>query len=120
MEIYKEFKFEAAHRLIGVPADHPCARIHGHSYRLVVYVRGRPDERVGWVQDFGEIKRVCQPLVDRLDHQYLNEIEGLEQSTAERIAQWFWRGIRPSLPGLDRIELKETATSGVVYRGEDE
>lgn len=117
VEIYKEFKFEAAHRLINVPASHKCARLHGHSYRVRVYLEGPLDPQTGWVMDFADLKKVCKPLIEQLDHSYLNDIEGLEQSTAERIAIWFWDRLKPSLPLLTRIEVRETATSGAIYRG---
>jgi 6-pyruvoyltetrahydropterin/6-carboxytetrahydropterin synthase len=117
VEIYKEFKFEAAHRLINVPSTHKCAKLHGHSYRVRVYLDGPIDPVVGWVMDFADLKRVCKPLIDQLDHAYLNDIEGLEQSTAERIAVWFWDRLKPSLPLLVRIEVRETVSSGAIYRG---
>lgn len=120
MEIYKEFKFEAAHKLDGVPPGHKCARLHGHSYRVRVYLRSsKLDPKVGWLMDFSQVKRVCKPLIEKLDHQYLNDIPGLERSTAEMIAVWFWNQLLPHLPLLSAIEVKETATSGAVYRGEN-
>jgi len=119
VEIYKEFKFEAAHRLTGVPPDHKCARLHGHSYRVRVYLRSDSlDPAVGWLMDFAGVKAVCKPLIDQLDHNYLNDIQGLEQSTAELIAVWLWRQLKPKLPLLHAVEVKETATSGAIYRGE--
>jgi 6-pyruvoyltetrahydropterin/6-carboxytetrahydropterin synthase len=117
MEIFKEFKFEAAHRLEHLPEGHKCRRLHGHSYRLRVYVRGEIDPKTGWVMDFAEIKGVVGPLVERLDHAYLNEIEGMGISTSEGICVWLWGQIAPKLAGLSKIELWETATSGAVYSG---
>jgi 6-pyruvoyltetrahydropterin/6-carboxytetrahydropterin synthase len=120
VEIFKEFKFEAAHRLTHLPDGHKCKQLHGHSYRLRVHVRGKIDPKMGWVVDFDEIKKACAPLIDRLDHTFLNEVEGIGTSTSEGICVWFWRHLRPKLPGLARVELWETATSGAVYSGEDE
>ena len=120
MEIFKDFKFEAAHRLFGLPEGHKCARLHGHSYRVRVVVRGRADPARGWVIDYAEIKRAVQPTIDLLDHAYLNDVEGLSQSTTENLAVWLWPRIKAGLPGLCRVEVWETATSGVIYRGEDE
>ena len=120
MEIFKEFKFEAAHRLSNQPDGHKCKNLHGHSYRVRVFVRGKVEPSMGWVIDFDEIKRVCQPLIDRLDHSFLNEVEGLSTSTSEGLCLWLWRRIKPALPGLARIEMWETATSGAIYSGEDE
>jgi 6-pyruvoyltetrahydropterin/6-carboxytetrahydropterin synthase len=119
MEIFKEFGFEAAHRLPHVPEGHKCARLHGHSFRVEVHVAGLLDARLGWVMDFGELKAVVRPLIEQLDHQYLNEIEGLENPTSEVLARWLWVRLHPSLPGLARIVVRETCTSGCTYAGED-
>jgi 6-pyruvoyltetrahydropterin/6-carboxytetrahydropterin synthase len=120
MEVFREFTFQAAHSLPGAPEDHKCRRLHGHSYRVSVHVRGPVDPRVGWVTDFAEIKRAVQPLVDRLDHRLLNEVEGLGHPTSENVARWFWSRLRPALPGLCQVTVRETDTSGCTYRGEDE
>ena len=83
MEIFREFNFEAAHRLPHVPEGHKCSRLHGHSYRFTIHVAGPLHENLGWVMDFGDIKKVVKPIVDDLDHYYLNDIAGLENPTSE-------------------------------------
>src|SRR5437588_730400 len=88
MEIFKEFTFEAAHRLPHVPEGHKCARLHGHSFRVALHLTGPVEPESGWLMDFGEIKERFQPLYNQLDHHYLNEIEGLENPTSENIARW--------------------------------
>jgi 6-pyruvoyltetrahydropterin/6-carboxytetrahydropterin synthase len=118
MEIFKEFTFEAAHLLPNVPAGHKCARLHGHSFRVKVYVRGPVDPHLGWVADFADLKTAFRPLHDRLDHRYLNDIEGLENPTSENIARWIWTHLQPALPGLSRVVVRETCTSGCVYTGD--
>ena len=120
MEIYKDFTFEAAHRLPNVPEGHKCARLHGHSFRVRVTVQGPLQPRIGWVMDFADLKQAFRPILDQLDHRYLNEIAGLENPTSEELARWIWRALRPALPGLSAIEVRETCTSGCVYRGEDD
>lgn len=120
MEIYKEFIFEAAHRLPNVPEGHRCARLHGHSWRGTIYVQGPIGEQTGWVMDYGEIKRIFAPIYDQLDHHYLNEIEGLENPTSEVLAIWIWRQLKPVLPNLSKVLINETCTSGCLYQGEDE
>jgi len=117
MVIYKRFVFDSAHFLPNVPQGHKCKNIHGHTYTLTVYLEGDLDEELQWVMDFKDLKDVVNPIVDRLDHQLMNEIEGLENPTAERIAVWIWDRIQPKLPLLSKIELKETPTSGVIYEG---
>ena len=118
MEIFKEFTFEAAHRLPNVAEGHKCARLHGHSFRVEIHVTGMPDSDAGWVMDFGDIKDAFKPLYDQLDHYYLNEIVGLENPTSENLARWIWVRLKPDLPGLSQIVVRETCTSGCVYRGE--
>jgi 6-pyruvoyltetrahydropterin/6-carboxytetrahydropterin synthase len=120
MEIYKEFTFEAAHRLPHVPEGHKCARLHGHSFKATVYLRGNVSRETGWVMDFGQVKAAFQPLYEQLDHHYLNEIEGLENPTSEMLARWIWRKLIPVLPALTKVVVNETCNSGCIYYGEDE
>lgn len=117
MEIFREFTFEAAHRLPGVPSEHKCARLHGHSYLLEVHIAGEVDPTRGWVMDFADIKAAVRPVIDQLDHYYLNEVPGLENPTSENIARWAWEKLAGTLP-LTTIVVRETCTSGCVYRGE--
>lgn len=119
MDIFKEFTFEAAHRLPNVPEGHKCARLHGHSFRVELHVGGRVGPASGWVLDFDEIKRAFQPVLAQLDHRYLNEIEGLANPTSEHLARWIWERVKPALPSLVAVVLRETCTTGCVYRGEE-
>lgn len=110
MRITKAFTFEAAHRLPHLPAGHKCGRLHGHSFKVEVSVSGDIDRRTGWVMDFADIKEVCKPLIDKLDHTYLNDIDGLENPTSEIIAQWIWERLDGRLHGLSRVIVHETCT----------
>jgi 6-pyruvoyltetrahydropterin/6-carboxytetrahydropterin synthase len=117
VDLFAEFSFEAAHRLPNVPAEHKCARLHGHSFHVRVTVTGPVDPRLGWVIDFADVKRAFAPLHAQLDHYYLNEVEGLENPTSEVLAQWIWSRLTPALPMLSAVEVRETCTAGCVYRG---
>lgn len=117
MELFKEFTFEAAHRLPHVPEGHKCGRLHGHSFRIELHVRGPVDPHLGWVMDFAQLKDAFQPLYDQLDHHYLNEIQGLENPTSENLACWIWDRLKPELPELSKIVVRETCTSGCIYGG---
>lgn len=117
VELVKDFRFEAAHYLPNVPEGHKCRRIHGHSFRGEVSVRGPIDPRLGWVIDFAELRDAVDPVVRELDHYLLNEISGLENPTAERLAIWIWNRIAPALPSLHRVTIEETCTSRCHYRG---
>ena len=72
----------------------------------------------GWLMDFAELKQKFAPLEDQLDHRFLNEIPGLENSTSENIARWIWTRLKPTVPHLHAITIHETCTSKCIYRGE--
>jgi 6-pyruvoyltetrahydropterin/6-carboxytetrahydropterin synthase len=117
VELVKEFRFEAAHYLPNVPEGHKCRRMHGHSFRGEVVVKGEVDPHTGWLIDFADLKAVVRPIVDRLDHYLLNEIEGLENPTSEMVAIWLWKQLQSQLPQLFRVTVEETCTSRCNYFG---
>ena len=118
VELRKTFQFEAAHKLPNVPADHKCARLHGHSFRVEVVVAGECDPRAGWLMDYAEISEAFRPLMDQLDHYYLNDIPGLENATSENLSKWIWDHLKPRLPWLTEIAVAETCMSRCIYRGQ--
>ncbi len=118
--IYKEFRFEAAHKL---PNYHgKCSRLHGHSWVGRVYVKGNKlidhGPKQGMIIDYGDISQYIQPLLDDfLDHYYLNETTGLENPTSENISRWIFEKLeKVGLPGLYAVEIRETCTSGCTYK----
>lgn len=117
MDIFKVFHIEAAHRLTGVPPAHKCARLHGHSFRVEIHVSGDVDPHTGWVMDFAEIKAIFAPIYAQLDHNYLNDIPGLDNPTSEQLAVWIWNALKPSLSRLSKVVVHETCTSGCAYTG---
>jgi len=117
LEIYKEFQFDAAHYLPLVPEDHKCRHMHGHTYRVLITAKGHVNQDRGWVEDFGFLKLAWEPLSRQLDHKILNEVDGLENPTAEHIAIWIWDRLISTIPGLHSVEVKETPSSGAIYRG---
>jgi 6-pyruvoyltetrahydropterin/6-carboxytetrahydropterin synthase len=118
MDIFNRFTLEAARRLPHLPAEHPCSRVHGHSFQIEIQVSGPLDAKLGWVIDFADIQLAWQPIHATLDHRYLNEVAGLENTTSELLAQWIWQRLLPALPGLSKIVVMETPTSGCIYCGE--
>ena len=118
VRLIHEFRFEAAHRLPNVPDGHKCARLHGHSFKVEIAVKGPVDEKTGWFIDFDELYELWQPLHDKLDHHYLNEIPGLENPTSENLAGWIWRALKPNLPSLVRVTVFETCEARCEYEGE--
>lgn len=110
--ITKLYRFEAAHRLPRVPAGHPCGRLHGHSYQLILEFVGTPDPEHGWFLDYGDIDSLISPLIESFDHHDLNSI--LENPTAENLAAYVCDRIRTNpltrLLGaeLSKVTIKET------------
>jgi 6-pyruvoyltetrahydropterin/6-carboxytetrahydropterin synthase len=103
-ELARQFRFEAAHTLPGRAVDaEPSRRIHGHSYRAEVVVRGEPDPHTGMVVDFGLFERALEGARDGLDHRFLDEVSGLGPATMENLAAWVWRTVAPGCPGLARV-----------------
>ena len=118
VELNREYSFEAAHCLPRVAPDHPCARMHGHSFRFEVAVSGEIDPDMGWLTDFDHISSVVEPLVrGELDHRSLNDVLGLENPTSEMLCAWLWKRLSPLLPGLSAIIVHETCTARCTYRG---
>ena len=117
MDIFNIFHLEASRRLPRLPAEHPCSRLHGHSFRIEVHVAGPLDPDLGWVLDFADVQAAWQPIHQALDHRYLNDIPGLENPTSEHLAVWLWERLQPALPGLAKVVVMETHASGCVYTG---
>ena len=113
MELYTDFRFEAAHRLPKVPEGHKCARLHGHSYRVRITIEGDVDPETGWIIDFDDIKTAFDPLLDQLDHHYLNEVAGLENPTSETLCHWIWQRLKPHLAELTEVEISEEDQGGI-------
>lgn len=119
MEIERTFAVEAAHWLPRAPNGHKCRRLHGHSFRITVTIRGEPDPGTGWVLDFADLKVAFAPLHETLDHQLLNEIDGLDNPTSENLAIWCWQRLADRLPGLWCIEVQETCVARCrIFRGD--
>lgn len=118
MELRKTFQFEAAHLLPHLPKTHKCRRLHGHSFKVEVAVSGPCDPKLGWVMDYADIAAAFQPIWEELDHNYLNEIRGLENPTSENMARWIWQRLKPRLPLLTELVVAETCFAQCVYRGE--
>ena len=113
-----EFRFEAAHRLPMVPPDHKCARLHGHSFKIELSIRGRVDEQTGWFIDYQALYDLWEPLHQELDHRYLNEVDGLANPTSELLAKWIWDRVKPQLPPLCRVTIFETCVARCEYEGD--
>jgi 6-pyruvoyltetrahydropterin/6-carboxytetrahydropterin synthase len=114
----KDFTFEAAQTLPNAPEGHKCRQMHGHSFKVEVTVEGERDAKVGWFYDHADISRAMRPLLEKLDHGYLNEVPGLENPTIENMCAWFWERLAPLCPGLAEIVVHETPTARCSLRAQ--
>ena len=117
MIVYKKFNVESARSLPNVPETHPCYQLHGHSFKIIISVKGQLDKHTGFVTDFQEIENAFNPIKKILDHSFLKKIEGLSNPTSENICIWIWDKIESSIPNICEIEIKETDSTGCIYRG---
>lgn len=117
ISVAHRFRFEAARRLPRLPADHPCARVHGHGFEVEVEVAGPLHAELGWVADYAQLAAVWGEVAGELDHAYLNDVPGLENPTSELIAVWLWSRLVQRLPGLVAVSVMETPTTRATVRG---
>ena len=118
VRLVHEFKFEAAHKLPKVPPGHKCQRLHGHSFKIELAVSGPVNPDTGWFIDFGVLYEAWQPLFEQLDHNYLNDVAGLENPTSENLAKWIWDKMKTKLPSLAQVTVFETCDARCEYTGE--
>jgi 6-pyruvoyltetrahydropterin/6-carboxytetrahydropterin synthase len=119
-EISRSYRIEAAHRLPNLPADHKCARLHGHSFEVTLVVRGELDPTLGWILDFAAIDRAFAPVFALVDHRYLNEVPGLENPTSEVFARWVMERVTLPAGRLARVVVSETCTSSCTVYADGE
>ena len=117
VELVKEYRFEAAHKLPNVPAGHKCHRLHGHSFKIELVIVGPVNDKTGWFIDYGDLDVAWDPLYQVLDHNYLNEVPGLENPTSEHLARWVFDRLKKTLPALSAITVFETCDARCTYRG---
>ena len=118
MQIYKEFTFEAAHFLPSAEAGHPNSRIHGHSFYVRVTVEGEPDARTGLVFHFDDLAAAIGEVRSALDHQFLNEVNGIGAPTLENITVWIWNRLEGKIRGLSEVHIsRPSCHEGCIYRG---
>ncbi len=114
-ELSQSFTIESARFLPHLPQEHPCSRIHGHSFLIRLIIRGPVDQKIGWVMDYSDIQKAMEPILKLTDHQQLNKVQGLENPTTETLCQWIYNKLKNQLPLLHQVEIKETATTSCVY-----
>ncbi|MFN5514106.1 MAG: 6-pyruvoyl trahydropterin synthase family protein [Cyanobacteriota bacterium] len=113
--VTKQFHFSASHIIVGVPAEHPCGRLHGHNYIVELVLSAETLDPIGFVVDYNDLKPF-QALIDReLDHRHLNDV--LPGSTsAEALAYYLFQKARPLWPQLVAVRVSETPKTWAEYR----
>ena len=110
-------RFESARRLTKVPKEHPCSNLYGLAFKLEIHIQGEMDRDSGFVLDFNEIEKSFSQIYKQIDHNYLNDIEGLENPTSEVLIEWIWNNLKPELRQLTKLVLWENEVSKVEYYG---
>ncbi|WP_367679772.1 6-carboxytetrahydropterin synthase QueD [Buchnera aphidicola] len=114
--LFKDYTFEAAHKLPNVAKEHKCYKLHGHSFLIRISIKGEINNDTGFILDFKQIDDVFKPIQVKLNHSYLNVIKGLENPTIEILSRWIWKKLKPKLNELYSIKINETFTSGCIYK----
>jgi 6-pyruvoyltetrahydropterin/6-carboxytetrahydropterin synthase len=119
-ELSKQFRFDAAHTLNRSIDTESSRRIHGHSYRAEVTVRGRPDQVTGMVVDLGMLERMMAEARDGLDHRFLDEINDLGPPTMENLSRWIWGRLSPQIGNLFKVSVyRDSSGEACSYWGEE-
>ncbi|MBY0554978.1 6-carboxytetrahydropterin synthase QueD [bacterium] len=114
-KLKQHFHIESARFLPNLPKNHPCSNMHGHSFKIVLTLKGDLDPKIGWVMDYHEITTVMQPLLKQLDHKVLNEVPGLENPTSELLAKWIYEKALVQIPLLQKVSIMETTSTECTY-----
>ncbi|WII70923.1 6-carboxytetrahydropterin synthase [Bdellovibrio sp. 22V] len=114
-ELKQHFQIESARFLPHLPLSHPCSRMHGHSFKIILTLVGDLDPKIGWVIDYNDIQAKMKPLLEKIDHRVLNEVEGLENPTSELLAKWLYDRALQVLPMLTKVTIAETPLTECTY-----
>lgn len=117
MELRQHFQIESARYLPNLDPSHPCSRMHGHSFKIILTLKGPVDPKVGWVMDYHVITKVMEPILKKLDHRVLNEVEGLSNPTSELLAKWIFDRVIKEIPLLTSVNISETPNTECIYHG---
>lgn len=114
-ELKQHFSIESARFLPTLPKNHPCASLHGHSFKIILTLQGDLDPQIGWVMDYHEISKEMAPLLQQIDHKVLNDVKGLENPTSELLAKWLFEKALNKIPTLKCVTVMETAFTECTY-----
>ena len=115
VELKLDFFLESARFLKFLPSTHPCAQLHGHSFKVILSFRGPIQPQIGWLEDYSILEKKLKPILKQLDHQVLNDIPGLENPTTELICIWLYDKIKRKIKILHQVTIRETHNTECSY-----
>ncbi|MBC7371766.1 MAG: 6-carboxytetrahydropterin synthase [Bdellovibrionaceae bacterium] len=114
-ELKQHFQIESSRYLPHLEKSHPCSRMHGHSFKIILTLVGEADPRLAWVIDYNDIQLKMKPILERIDHRTLNEVPGLENPTSEMLTKWVYDETMKVLPQVTRVTIAETPFTECAY-----
>ena len=119
MILVRKYTFQAARKLTKIDPDHVCANLHGHTFHVTIKIEGELNPHNDFVMDFFDVDKIFNKnIYDKLDHSYLNDIQGLESPTTENIAKWIWSTLKIDLEILKEVRVFENDVYGCIYKGD--
>ena len=116
MKIYRTYTMHSARFIPTLPDKHPCSKMHGHTFKIIVELDGPINKSTGFVMDFYDLDSiVSENVLSHLDHKILNDIEGLENPSSEYLAQWIWKRLIDTVPMLSQITVSEEHGTGIKF-----
>ena len=113
-----QYRIESARRLSHLPPSHPCSRVHGHSFIITLTLFGPWNEELAWMYDYHDLEQKIRPILNTLDHRYLNDVPGLEKPTSEALCVYLFNKIKALVPELQKVTIAETPTTECSYSGD--
>jgi len=119
MKIYRTYTLHSARFIPTLDSSHPCSKMHGHTFKIIIELNGPINNKTGFVMDFYDLDDIVQnKIIKKIDHQILNDIEGLKNPSSEHLSIWVWKNLIDSVPLLSQVIISEEHGTGVKYTGE--
>jgi len=116
-ELMIKTDFAAAHQI--KEAGGACERLHGHTWQVKVFLQGEKLNKNDMLIDFREVKKMVKDWVDKLDHQYLNEVLKGKNPTTENLAKYLFEGLKRTINSegikLSRVSVGESNDTWITY-----
>ena len=114
--VTKEYSFSASHHLPQLPEGHPCTRVHGHNYVIVVELQSETLNEYGFVREYAELNELGAYIDEEFDHRHLNDVLGDEYVTSEKLAKHFYDWCAEKWPEVSAVQVRETPKVMAEYR----